>query len=104
MNSTLEADFIEKSDKADDYIQDGMFEEALIVFTEMEQRWPDNSYIPLMRGRCLVQLKKVKEAETSFRRCIEIMPDHPTAQFYIDIIPTGEWSLTSIPPNSDHSG
>jgi len=84
----------ECSDQADAYTEEGKYEEALAVFTEMANGRPDNTYPEMMKGRCLVQLNRPEEAKKCYERCIELSPEHPTAQLYIDIIPTREWSLS----------
>jgi len=83
----------EVSVKADMCVEERRFEDALDLFIEMESLWPDATYPILMRARCLAQLKRYQEAESCFNRCIELDPEHPTAKYFFELMPTGKWAL-----------
>ena len=72
--------------KAGSHIEQEEYASAVDVFMEMDRACPDTTYPSLKIGRCLIELERYDEARECFKRCLEIDPDHPTAQFFIDSI------------------
>lgn len=82
----FDEDWKKLSKKADSYIDKKEYASAVGVFIAMDNACPDITYPSLMIGKCFIKLERYDEAKERFKRCLDIDPSHPTAQFFIDSI------------------
>ncbi len=85
--------FEERAGQALARMKSGSFQEALEIWDELAERDPEDERLLLLRGNCFEALERPEEAEGSYRRLLQLNPDHGFGHFALGSLLQGTGRL-----------
>jgi len=81
----IEADPVDRADltEVNELVLEGAYAEAEAMLAAMQEEFPDDARVLMMRGEVLLALGRMDDALPVLRRCVEIDPERPRLNFQL---------------------